>query len=113
MAAPTLNGTTFYPSKIARTRKKVGRALVMYAGARVWMHRAEKSTWTLNWENIALATLNGIAAIEALTADFTYVDENGASFTVHCEDEALQHETAFIKSDGVPLYNATLDLWQV
>jgi len=114
MAAPTLNGTTFYPSNIEPEHEKIGESIgPAMNGARRWAHAADKRKWTITWTRVPLATLTAVRAIFALTASFTFVDENGASATVFCEAGALRSsvgELGLVSGAQVIYYDITLQL---
>lgn len=113
MAAPTLNGVTFYPSDIAPDHEKIGHEIQAADGSRRWAHRADKRTWKIEWKSVPLATLTAVRAIFNLTTTFTFVDENGDAATVFCKAGALSSSVAEIGQNSggqVLLYNVSLTL---
>lgn len=100
MAAISLNGTSFTPSDIQTQAEKIGATIQAANGARRWAHRADKRTWTITWALVPLATLTAVRGIFALTATFAFVDENGASVTVLCQEGALTSNVSAIAWEG-------------
>lgn len=115
----TLNGTTFHPSDIGKETSKIGVSLVMASGTRRFVHRTVsgtpqyKRTWTIPWNNVSETVRAAVAAIEALTTTFTYVDEHGTSYTVQCEGDSYTEKINTIVSDTELTYDVQLKIYQV
>jgi hypothetical protein len=113
-SAPTLNGTTFYPSDIAIEVQRVGVSFQALDGTRRTAYRASKRNITMEWKQVSLTILNQLRVIAALTTTFTFVDENSTSMTVFCPsgETALKSNVAAILPDNSVEYDATLTLWE-
>lgn len=108
-----LNGTQFTAGDVQETRVKIGTAIQAANGARRWAHRADKRGWSISWPTATLAELTSIRTIAALTATFTFIDENAASYTVMCQDSPLKSSVAAltIESGAQAIrYSVTLEL---
>lgn len=79
-----LNGVQFKPSNIDNSDDKVGDLKIMVNGKKRFYHRAFKRQWQISWNGVSTTVLNSIRAIYRLTSTFTFIDEQGASFTVIC-----------------------------
>lgn len=119
--AIALNGTTYNGSGgnpqppdangIRRTDTKVGTLLIAASGRRHWVSRnAVKPTWELTWTNCSAATRNAVRTVAALNTTFTFVDDDGTSWTCQCEDDAFEQQTSFTKHDGTSLYNVKITM---
>lgn len=90
MAAISLNGTSIArASDVQEDIEKIGVMLQAANGARRWAHRANKRTWTIPFLAVPLSTITFLRGIMALTTTFTFIDENGNSYTVFCAAGAL------------------------
>lgn len=112
MAAPTLNGTTFYPSDIQRRTKRTGTLTVAANGARTWTQRGTKQEFVVSWRLVDNTIRAAIQTIANLTTTWTFVDENGASYTVQCEGEPIDAAVGLIDGAGDPLYDVTLTFFE-
>ena len=119
MATISLNGTTFGPSTIAVEIEKIGTEQVGADGTRNWMQRLDgssqpihKRTWTLTWEKVLAALRTSIRSVFLLATTFTYIDEDGTSYTVQCEKQDYKDTIAFISASGTLYYNVTLTIRQ-
>lgn len=84
MATISLGGTSLTPNGIDEDRAKIGSEIQAANGARRFAHRAIKREWTLTWSRITSTVRDQLRAVYALTATFTYIDENSNSITVFC-----------------------------
>lgn len=112
MPAPVFNGTALNPSSISRTTRRVGSLVVAANGARTWINRGTKQEWTVEWVNVTSTIRSSVLTIAALTSDWTFTDERGSSFTVHCEADPIDIATSVIMRDGDVLYDITLRLYE-
>lgn len=119
MATISLNGTTFGPSKIAVEIEKIGAEQIGADGHRNWMQRLDgsnqpihKRTWTLTWEKVLAALRTSIRNVFLLGTSFTYVDEDGTSYTVQCEKQDYKDDIAFVGAGPTLYYNVTLTIRQ-
>lgn len=78
----TLNSQTHYPNSIEGGRVKIGEVLEADDGSSTPVYTGAKGKWTLTWDKPKESIVAQLQAIALLTVNFTYVDENGASYTV-------------------------------
>lgn len=115
----TLNGVTFHPSDIGKETIKIGTTLVAASGRRRFVHRTVsgspqyKHTWTLPFNNVSETVRAAVAAIEALTTTFPYVDEHGTSYTVQCEGDSYTEKINTIVSNTELTYDVQLKIYQI
>ncbi|HEU4327386.1 MAG TPA: hypothetical protein VFS21_29885 [Roseiflexaceae bacterium] len=120
MAAIYLNGTPFNPSKVAMKLKRVGAVLTSASGTETVVLRTLDGTtpivkreYTFSWETATEATRAAVENLARLSGGWTYAPLSGASRTVQARLEDYSDETAFITSDGTPLYRVTFTVREV
>jgi hypothetical protein len=126
MAHLIINGTTFsglpdgtgtaaawQPTGYTVRERKIGMTLVAADGTR---NRVERNTykreWELTWEKTNLATAQALRTIQRLMTTWTFVDFDGASYTVQTEDEDFEFSHNFISST-TSYWDVTLKIMQV
>lgn len=123
MANISLNGTTYSgtplslgapwkPSKITRRIIKIGTTNIAANGTRTLVLRGNKSEWDLEWEKVDAITRNAIRTLHALSTTFTFVDEDGASWTVQTEEGDQEDTTAFTSPSNTQYYDTSITLRQ-
>jgi hypothetical protein len=117
MASVTLNGGTFCPSDIRKTKRKAGAELPAADGTlNIMLRGAPKHDWELIWDDITTATRASVEAIADLATSFTFVDQHGVSRTVACPIDQPYDDGIGIIAAGSPTtlyYNVTLRLKQL
>jgi len=126
MADIALNGTTYSGSPtntanpqrpdnggVKRTVRKVGRTIEAADGSTSVVLRAGtslKRAWEITWTRANPTTLTALAAVFALTTTFTYVDTDGASYTVLCTTDDTFDLSIFTNTANAYQYDVTLKL---
>jgi hypothetical protein len=106
---PNSPGTPAKPTSIERELRKFGRLLEAADGSTSWVRRSEKWKFRIVWgPRASVATKTAVRAIRNLTTTFTYVDEEGVSFTVlNVGDDEY---TEVVKTDKSNTYQYELEL---
>lgn len=110
-----LNGVVFKPSSIDRKEDKIGDSKVMANGYKRFYHRAFKNQWQIAWNGVTTDVLNNVRAIYRLTSTFTFVDEQGNSYTVLCLPGGFSStlDAANISINNVVRYDVQLTIDEV
>lgn len=110
----SLNGTTIYPSNIEPELIIVGEMLEAVDGTSTLIKDGtgpgEKWRWTITWENVAKSVRDAVRTIAKLNASFTFVDEDGDSYTVLPELQPYSHRVNTVVSNTVNTYDVTLKI---
>lgn len=112
----TLNGTVFGtggslkgPSNVEEELLTFGTEFEAYNGDMTLLQTGQKRQWTISWDNVTAATRNAVRALAGLTSAFTYIDEDGNSFTVQCPTQGrYQSGIGIIGHGGTLYYGVTL-----
>jgi hypothetical protein len=123
MANISLNGTTYdgtpaagsnpwKPASITRRDIKIGVTNVAADGTRTLVLRGIKREWDIEWEKVNATTRNALRTLHALTTTFTFVDEDGTSWTVQTEEGDHEDSTAYTSGANVQYYDTKITLRQ-
>jgi hypothetical protein len=99
----SLNATVFTPIDVQETVTKIGDEFQGANGARRFAHRANKREWRISWRRVLASVRTGVRGIYALTSSFTFIDEDGTSYTVFCPPGGYSSSISLI-APGVTLY---------
>lgn len=112
----SLNGTTITPSDIEAELIIIGDMVEGYDGTSTLMKDAsgdgEKWRWIITWNDVPAATRNAIRNIAKLNTTFTFVDEDGTSYTVLPELQPYSARVSSIAGNGTLYYTVTLKIRQ-
>lgn len=113
-SAIILNGVTFSTGvkNITEPLRRVGKRKEAANGNPRFFLRGSKRSWEISFENLPIATINQLRTIALLSSSFAYTDEAGTSFTVICQENALEVSRPEILQDGTIAYEATLRIEQ-
>lgn len=104
--AITLNGVTVKPSTIEPELVVIGEELEAPDGTITQIRRGgnTKWRWTLTWEKVSASVRNQIRTIALLNTTFTFVDEDGTSYTVLTDMQPYSSKNAAFGADGTTVY---------
>lgn len=107
-----LNSVQYRPSTISRTITIVGGSTRMASGRLRTYIRAKKSSWSISWKGATETVLNQLKTLAALNTTFTFVDDQGTSFTVLFDGDVLQIELAgeTISIAGLKYYELSITI---
>ncbi len=109
----TGNAAAWRPTGITAKEQKIGVTLEAANGTRNRVERgANKHVWDVVWEGCNLATMQTVRTIARLATSFTFVDNEGVSFTVQTEDQ-FAPAWLFDDAGGASYWSVTLTLYQV
>lgn len=92
------------PSNIEEELLTFGTEFEAANGDVTLLQTGQKRQWVVTWNDIPVATRNAIRTLAQLTSTFTYVDEDGNSFTVQCPKQGRFKSGITIIADGTTLY---------
>lgn len=107
----TLNATIFGlggshkgPTNIEEEVLVFGTEFEADTGDLSMLETGKKRQWVLTWNDIPVATRTAIRAIALLSSTFTYIDEDGNSFTVQCPKQSRYKSGISIIANATTLY---------
>jgi hypothetical protein len=112
----TMNSVTFRPTEISRNLKRAGDLKTMADGTNKMYHRGFKYEFDLTWTGLPESNKAAIRTIATLTTSFTFIDEDGTSYTVLCPPDAYSDALSASNISiglGIIYYDITLKLLQV
>lgn len=99
----SLNSVVLTPTDIQEDIDRIGDEIQAANGTRRFAFRANKRQWKIAWRRVLASVRTSVRGIYALTSVFTYIDEDGNSFTVYCPPGGFTSKISAI-SPGVTLY---------
>lgn len=108
---PSLGGVTIYPSNIEPELIPNGEKLESANKVVTHVLRGDgnKWRWVLSWERVPASVRNQVRTLALQTGTMTFVDEDGASYTVIRDfDGPFRSAVGDIEQDGSNLYNITV-----
>ena len=122
MNGVTYNGTPIAnlanprkPTGLTRKETKIGAALVAASGKRTWVQRVDgasapirKREWEVTWDKGNLTTRNALRTLHALATTWTFVDQDGSSYTVQTEEGDYQEDYVTTDKAGNLYYSLKL-----
>lgn len=109
---PSLNGTTVYPSDIEAELIVIGDEIEAANGVITHMVRGSKWRWTITWNRVSSAVRTTVRTIAQISTPFTWVDEDGTSYTVLRDLTPYSAKKSLITRDGTVYYDVTLTIRQ-
>lgn len=111
-STPQINGITFpYITRIDRTVREYASVNRARNGTLTKTIAGKKREWTLEFaEDMPLSAITTLRTIANLTTSFAFVDEDGNSYTVTTDEEAL---TDSVEQGATRLYSGSMQLLEV
>lgn len=109
-----INSIQFNPTSVEADEDRIGTSRRMSDGSLVYYHRAFKTRWTIQWNNLHESRLTIIHGISTLNSQLTFVDYDNNSHTVlilpgGCKTTVSAEKT----SKNAKYYDVTLVLDEV
>ena len=105
----TIGGVQVFVPQFTRRKVPYGSLNIAANGSRTYTQRGVKSEFELSWDESTLVEKNKALTVFDSAVAVTLVDEDGASYSVHRDDQPLEYS---VEQGATRLYTFALKLFE-